>query len=123
MARLRHVPAFVIVAYGLLLLIQTIPAQAQGADFDLKVAAPGPDPRAYAESFPMEVEATARLWNQIKFDSVEEQTQALKVEFEQFKAVQFQRQESVANQVGIQAIQGQPQPEHVPALMATPIRW
>lgn len=106
----------------LLVLLVAAPALAED-DFELKSSRPGSAMTPYTESFPTEVEATARLWNQVKVDALTEQTTALKVEFAQFKRVRFERQTSLANQEGIQAIQGQPQPEHVPALMATGIRW
>ena len=77
----------------------------------------------YSESFPTEVEATARLWNQVKVNALTEQSQALKVEFDQFKKVRFERQTSLANHTGSLAAQYQPQPEHYPAVMVTGIRW
>lgn len=92
-------------------------------DFELKQARPGADMTPYEESFPTEVEATARLWNQVKINALDEQTQSLRVEFEKFKTVRFERQTSLANQTGSTGAQYQPQPEHVPALMATGIRW
>lgn len=92
-------------------------------DFELKQNQPGRAMTPYTEEFPTEVEATARLWNQVKVNALTEQTDNLRVEFEQFKRVRFERQTSLANHTGNLAAQGQPQPEHIPAVMATGIRW
>ena len=99
-----------------------VPARAED-DFELKQSQPGSAMTPYTESFPTEVEATARLWNQVKVNALTEQTDALRVEFEQFKRVRFERQTSLANHSGNLGTQGQPQPEHYPAVMATGIRW
>src|SRR5690606_5008625 len=99
-----------------------VPARAED-DFELKPSQPGAAMTPYTESFPTEVEATARLWNQVKVDALTEQTDALRVEFEQFKRARVERQTSLANHTGNLGIQGQPQPEHYPAVMATGIRW
>ena len=108
---------------GLLLLgLLSVPARAED-DFELKQSRPGSNMTPYSESFPTEVEATARLWNQVKVNALTEQSDALRVEFEQFKRVRFERQTSLANHTGSLGIQGQPQPEHYPAMMATGIRW
>jgi hypothetical protein len=104
-----------------LLVSLVVPSLAED-DFELKSAAPGAAMDAYEESFPTEVAATARLWNQVKINALDEQTQSLRVEFERFKAVRFERQTSV-NQIGSLGTQYQPQPEHIPALMATGVRW
>jgi len=121
MARVRRMSVLLVLC-GLLLFVPT-PGSADDGGYELKVVDPHQTSKGYTESFPTEVEATARLWNQIKVDAIDEQTRALRVEFEQFKNVRFQRQESLANQTGSLAAQYQPQPEHYPALMATPIRW
>jgi hypothetical protein len=107
---------------GLLLVLLAVPSMAED-DFELKVASPDATVQGYDESFPTDVQATARLWSQVKIDALEEQTRSLQVEFEKFKTVRFERQTSLANHTGSLAIQGQPQPEHYPALMATGIRW
>ncbi|MBI4860837.1 MAG: hypothetical protein HY815_11345 [Candidatus Riflebacteria bacterium] len=99
------------------------PVWAQDATYELKVAPPGYSPKAYTEEFPTEVAATAKLWNQIKVNALDEQTQSLRVEFERLKTARFERQTSLANQTGGMAIQYQPQPEHYPAVMVTAIRW
>lgn len=107
---------------GLLLVLLAVPSLAED-DFELKVASPDHDLTPYDESFPTDVQATARLWNQVKINALDEQTRSLRVEFEKFKTVRFERQNSLANHTGSLGIQGQPQPEHYPALMATGIRW
>lgn len=108
---------------GLMLLaLVAVPARAED-DFELKQNQPGSSMTPYKESFPTEVEATARLWNQVKVSALNEQTNALRVEFDQYKRVRFERQTSLANQTGSTGIQYQPQPEHVPAVMVTGIRW
>ena len=107
---------------GLLLVLLAVPSFAED-DFELKVASEDAAMTPYDESFPTDVQATARLWNKVKIDALEEQTQSLRIEFEKFKTVRFERQTSLANHTGSLAIQGQPQPEHYPALMATGIRW
>jgi hypothetical protein len=108
----------------LLVTVLAVPAAAAGEeqDFELKVVELGAAP-VYTESFPTEVEVTARLWNRLKIDALEEQTQALQIEFERFKTVRFERQPSLANQTGNLAAQYQPQPEHYPAFMVTGVRW
>lgn len=106
---------------GLMLAtLLVVPARAED-DFELKQS--GQPMTPYTESFPTEVEATARLWNQVKVDALTEQTDNLRVEFEQFKRVRFERQTSLANHTGSTGTQYQPQPEHYPAVMATGIRW
>lgn len=121
MARLLRMPALLLTC-GFLLCTMALPGLAQDVGYELKVARPGSE-ATYTEAFPTEVEATARLWNQVKVDAIEEQTRSLRVEFDQFKAVRFQRQEPLSNQCGSLAIQNNPQPEHYPALMATGMRW
>jgi hypothetical protein len=106
----------------MLVLIVAAPVRAED-DFELKKPQPGSNMTPYSESFPTEVQATARLWNQVKVDALAEQTAALKVEFEQYKKVRFERQTSLANHSGSLGIQGQVQPEHYPALMVTGARW
>lgn len=105
-----------------LALLVAAPALAED-DFELKASQPGAAMTPYTESFPTEVEATARLWNQVKVDALTEQSRTLTVEFEQFKRVRFERQTSLANHEGSLGIQGQPQPEHYPAVMVTGLRW
>lgn len=107
---------------GLMLAaLLVVPARAED-DFELKQN-PGSTMTPYSEAFPTEVEATARLWNQVKVNALTEQTDNLRVEFEQFKRVRFERQTSLANHTGSTGTQYQPQPEHYPAVMATGIRW
>ena len=101
---------------ALFLMGLVAPAFAQDQDYELKVADPSTKVGRYNEAFPTEVEATARLWNQIKVNALDEQTAALKVDFERFKTVRFTRHESLANK-------GQVQPEYHPALMWTAIRF
>lgn len=101
--------------YALVFAGLVAPAFAQDQDYELNVAGPTNSPEKYTESFPTEVEATARLWNQIKVNALDEQTAALKVDFERYKTVRFQRQDSLANK-------GQVEPEYTPAIMAG-FRW
>jgi hypothetical protein len=103
-------------ACALFLAGLVVPALAEDQDYELKVIDPGAATTRYNEEFPTEVEATARLWNQIKVNTLDEQTAALKVDYERFKTVRFQRHESLANK-------GQVTPEYYPALMTTPIRF
>lgn len=108
-----------IVALAFMALTATPQAIAQTDDTDtleLKTTGPAYDPADYTETFPTEVEVTALLWRQLKINALEEQTEALRVEFERSKDVKFSRQESLANV-------GQQQPEHIPALMATFLKY
>ena len=108
---------------GLLLVLFVARPVLAEDDFELKKPQPGSAMTPYTESFPTEVEATARLWNQVKVDALSEQTAALKVEFQQYKKVRFERQQSLAQEAGSLGIQGNVNPEHYPAVMATGIRW
>ena len=108
---------------GLLLVLAVSgPAFAED-DFELKKPQPGSTMTPYSESFPTEVEATARLWNRVKINALSEQTQALRVEFDQFKRVRFEHQTSLADHTGSLGIQGNPETEQYPAVMATGFKW
>jgi len=93
------------------------PVRAEGnGDFVFKLASPFQGRQRYQETFPTEVQATARLWNQLKVDALEYQTQALQVEFERIKDVRFLREQSIANRFEME-------PAHLPALTASLIRF
>ena len=108
---------------GLLLVLFVAGKAWAEDDFELKKPQPGSAMTPYSESFPTEVQATARLWNQVKVDALAEQTASLKVEFQQYKKVRFERQGSLAQESGSLGIQGNVNPEHYPALMVTGFRW
>jgi len=99
------------------------PVLAGEPDFVLKVSKPGPDPRKYTESFKTEAEATAWLWSRLKIDAVEEQTRALRIDFEQYKSVHYERLPNIAEQTGIVSIQMQPQLDIREQMLFSSYNW
>ncbi|MBI4861534.1 MAG: hypothetical protein HY815_14925 [Candidatus Riflebacteria bacterium] len=95
------------VAAVLSLVFALGPALAEQPTYELKVAKPGAPAKIYKEAFPTEVQATAWLWNRLKIDALEEQTQQLKIDFQAAKGVRFERKENLAHQVGAISIQNQ----------------
>ena len=92
-------------------------AQAEGnGKFVFKLASPFEGRQRYEETFPTEVQATARLWNELKVDALERQTETLQIEFERVKAVRFLRDRSLANRFEME-------PAHLPAVTASLIRF
>jgi len=106
MVRIRVSP--MVLAVSCLALVLALPVQSAEPDYELKVAQPGPQVD-YTDSFPTDVQATARLWNQIKIDAVEEQTRALREDFEKHKSVWFERSDTLATRCGNISASMQPQ--------------
>ena len=107
--------ALMALGLGAALLVGPTQVQAEG-EFVFQLSSPLTEARQYRETFPTEVNATAALWNQLKVDALQEQTQALKLEFERVKAVRFLRGESIANRKEMQ-------PSHLPALNVARLRF
>lgn len=77
------------------------PVSADDFDVVVRVSSVEEDNGAYAESFPTDARATALLWSKLKINALEEQTQALRQDWEQQRGFRVQRAQDVAASVGI----------------------